>query len=180
MTAAEKIKAKEDDLRFTRRREIAFAVDAAGSIVLEKESDTDFEIALTEEEVQQLRSAEGVIFTHNHPRGWEYPQDDPRHAGFSFSPHDILLACRAELAEIRAVAPQFRFSMKPPSEGWNEAYWSIISTVFEVEKAEVDHEMIQMLRQGHLSPAEYQVEYLHQVWLRVASLLGVEYIRSAE
>jgi hypothetical protein len=180
VTAAEKIKAKEDELRLLRRRETAFAVDAIGRIVLEKESDTDFEIALTEEEVERLRSADGVVFTHNHPRGWEYPPDDPRHAGFSFSAHDILLACRAELAEIRAVAPQFRFSMQPPAEGWNEAYWDLIRVVFETEKAELDRELTQRLHQGRISAAEYQTEYLHQVWLRVANLLGMNYSRSEE
>ena len=118
VTAIEKIKAKEDQLRLLRRRETAFAVDAAGNVVLEKDSDTDFEIALTQEEVERLRNADGVIFTHNHPRGWEYPQEDPRRAGFSFSAHDVLLACRAELSELRAVAPRFRFAMKPPKEGW--------------------------------------------------------------
>ena len=180
MTVAEKIKAKENELRLLRRRETAFAVDHIGNVVLEKESTADFEIEFTEEEVRRLRSAEGVIFTHNHPRGWEYPSDDPRHAGFSFSPHDILFACRAELAEIRAVSPRFCFSMKPPSEGWNEAYWNVISTVFEMEKIAVDRELMAQLRQGQLSTAKYQTEYLHCIWERVANLLEIDYIRSEE
>jgi hypothetical protein len=180
VTAAEIIQAKESEIRHLRRRETAFAVDSAGNVLLEKTSETDFEIELTDNEVQCLRNADGVIFTHNHPRGWEYPPDDPRHAGFSFSPHDILLACRAELAELRAVAPRFRFSMKPSPEGWNEAYWTVISTVFEMEKAEADRELIQHLRQGQMTPAAYQTQYLHRVWQRVANVLGLNYTRSEE
>ena len=168
MPVAEQIKAKENELRPVRRRETAFAIDSIGTVILEKTSDTDFEIALTDEEVERLRNAEGVVFTHNHPRSWEYPTDDPRHAGFSFSPHDILLACRAELAEIRAVSPRYHFSMKPPSkppsEGWNEDYWAVINTVFETEKANVDRELMTQLRQGFLSPVQYQTEYLHCIW----------------
>src|SRR5205823_5749281 len=106
------ILAKEDELRLLRY-ESAFAVDAAGNVVLDK-AGTSSEIELTDEEVELLRSATSVIFTHNHPGGWRFPPDDPRHGGNSFSPHDIHLACKCELAEIRAVTPRFRFSMKPP------------------------------------------------------------------
>ncbi len=180
MTIARIIRAKEDELRKVRRRESAFALGSTGNVVLEKDSEADFEIEFTNAEIELLRNAGGVIFTHNHPRGWEYAPGDPRHAGFSFSPHDILLACRAELIEIRAVSPRFRFSMKPPAEGWNESHWTIINTVFEMEKIEVDRQLMQRLRKGQLSAAEYQTEYLHQVWQRVTKLLGMDYTRSEE
>lgn len=81
------------------------------------------------------------------------------------------------MAEIRAVAPLYRYSMKPPTEGWNQTYWNVIYTVFEIEKTEVDRELIQQLHRRQLSTAEYQLEYLHLIWLRVATLLGLEYTR---
>ena len=180
MTAAQQIASKENELKQIRRREKAFAVDGAGATVIERESDADFEITLTDEEVERLKNAEDVVFTHNHPRGWEYPPEDPRRSSTSFSPHDVLLACRAELTEIRAVSPRFLFSMKQPESGWNEAYWSVISLVYDMEKVEVDREMTHALRLGIISAPEYQRDFLHRIWQRTAALFGLHYTRIEE
>src|SRR5262245_13796640 len=111
------VRAREADLR-RLRLEVAMAFAQDGSIVLEKSArlGEEYEIEFLEEEIQGLRAIGNVVFTHNHPRGWNYEPDDPRHGGSSFSPEDVLLACRAELAEVRAVTPVFTFSMKPPLE----------------------------------------------------------------
>ena len=72
MTPLQTILAKEDELRLLRY-EAAFAVDAAGNILLDKVGGSS-EIDFTDEEVERLRSATGVIFTHNHPGGWRFGQ----------------------------------------------------------------------------------------------------------
>ena len=67
--------------------------------------------------------------------------------------------------------------MKPPEGGWNEAYWNVISLVYDMEKVAVDREMTQALRLGKTSASEYQRDYLHKIWQRAAALLGLNYVR---
>jgi hypothetical protein len=174
------IRAKENEIRELRRREAAIVVDGEGNIILEKTSETDYEIAFTEEEITTIRAASNTIFTHNHPRGWDYELDDPRHAGHSFSPEDIFLACRAELAEIRAVTPIYRYSMQPPLGGWNESLWNVLWTIYQTEYAHVNRELTLQVMGNQLAVDEMEVEIEHLTWTRVAKLLGLVYNRSEE
>ncbi len=102
------VREKERELRLLRS-EVGIAYDRNGNVILQKSSkpDEDYEIEFTDAEVDILRTISDITFTHNHPRGWNYDPTDARHVGNSFSPEDILLACHAEMAEIRAVGPKF-------------------------------------------------------------------------
>ncbi|HLK60355.1 MAG TPA: hypothetical protein VKU00_27590 [Chthonomonadaceae bacterium] len=165
---------RETELR-SSRFEAAFAVDETSKVVLEKVGE-EAEIAFTEEEIRRLRDASGVIFTHNHPGGWKYTPEDPRHGGNSFSPHDIHLVCRAELAEIRVVTPRFRFSMRPSEDGWNEQYWhSTLWPIYHMTDAQVKNELADQALYGVITPLEASARRFHTVWKRVANLLGLRY-----
>ena len=67
---------------------------------------------------EQIASWEGATLTHNHPDGLTYPEWDPRHLGNCLSKDDIALAIEARLAEVRAVAPEGTWSLKPGPDGW--------------------------------------------------------------
>ena len=59
-----------------------------------------------------------TVMTHNHPSGWDYPDNSVRRIGNSFSRDDLLLAVRYDLSEIRAVTPLYTFVMRRPEKGW--------------------------------------------------------------
>ena len=180
-TLSEIVFAKETELR-PLRYESAAAFAASGIVLLEKqaESATPYEITFSDAEIAALKTQAGVVFTHNHPQGWNYAAGDPRRGGNSFSPNDIELACKAEFAEIRAVSPGYRFSMRPFAERFAETDWQAIFLVYSVELENVKREAGAAVMQGHLSREEHSAEVLHRAWTQTALLLGLRYVRSEE
>ena len=90
-----------------------------------------YEVAVPKEHESKLKNA---IVTHNHPRGWEYSESDPRHAGNSFSNGDVMAAAFHNVQEMRAIAVGHRYSLKRPKEGWGN--WRDVKGV--LEEAEKD------------------------------------------
>ena len=177
MSLADAIEEKEAELRRIKDREVAVAFDAAGNVVLEVfggASSVDLNLYIS-----QIRDIGGVTLVHNHPLGWQYSPGDPRHAGSSFSPEDIGTACYAELAEIRAVGPLCKYSMRPaPTSTWNASYW--ISTILpsqEKHKAAVTRSTLQSVRDGKKSREAAEANFWHEVWLRVADDIAIVYQR---
>lgn len=58
-------------------------------------------------------------FLHNHPRGWNEGAGPESSKGSSFSDKDIAVAVAHDLAEMRAVSPGWRHSLRIPP-GWQE------------------------------------------------------------
>jgi len=117
----------------------------------------------------------GNVFTHNHPQGWSFPRDDPRHAGNSFSLEDVMLASRHRLAEIRAVTPVYRYSMQPGAAGWPSP--DVLQQAFAIADASRDRRISEGLLRGTIDVERANAEHLHEVWQEVASVLRVEYSR---
>ena len=179
MSVLEIIRRKEEELRL-QRFESAYAVDEQGIILLDKIGE-QYEVALTYSERERLLDAQGVIFTHNHPRGWDYATDDPRRAGNSFSPEDIELACEVEVVEMRVVTPRFRFSMKPPEQGWSLEYWNdTLAPVCQRLRRATEMELVRARLQGRLTKPEVEASLWHDVWTRVAAELELVYTRIEE
>jgi hypothetical protein len=133
------------------------------------------EVPLSDEDRAQLK---GTVFTHDHPRGWAYPADDPRRAGSSFSPHDIRAAALADMAEMRAVAPGYVFTIRPREGG----LWPApdqVGPVFDMVKDKNDHRTSQAIIDGSIDPREAIADGPHQVWVELAPLMGLEYRRVA-
>ena len=59
---------------------------------------------------------QGHILTHNHPLGWRFPSDDPRHTGSSFSAGDVAMLVTTALLEIRAVSPGYLHRLRAPGQ----------------------------------------------------------------
>lgn len=167
------VRAKEDTIRGLRF-ESAYAVGADGTVLLDKDGE-QYSVTFTDAELALLRG-KGVIFTHNHPRGWDVPESDPRRTGNSFSADDIAVACNVEVAEIRAVTPKRRYWMRPPPEGWDMAYWrSTLLPTRTFYNNEVRAEFLKEIRRGTLTPDEAEAQHNHEVWLRVSRDLGIPY-----
>ena len=154
--------------------ETALAWSLEGGFVLEKDG-THTSVSFEDDEILLLK---GAIFTHNHPHGLEFAEDDPRSFGNSFSLQDLRLACYAELAEIRAVTPWLRFSLKPPALGWSFDYWtSVMEPVYLRHKVDISRELRQQFASGTLTSEQASAAYFHEICSRVAYDLGLEYTR---
>lgn len=177
---SEIVRAREDLLRFDRH-ESAFAVDAAGRVVLDKRGEPS-SVTVTGEECVRLREAGGVLFTHNHPGGWNYGADDLRRVGHSFSASDVRLACETNLAEMRAITPRHRYSlMPPPSRVWDATFWQTkVLPAFRRHNLAVSQENIQRIRARTATPEEVDARHYHDVWTRVAGELGLVYTQTEE
>ena len=144
-----------------QRSESGYVFGASGKKAWEKHvSDSGIEI-----EPEAFDLVRGKIFTHNHPRGWQFPADDPRHAGDSFSPEDIVtVAIPLELAEMRAVSPGYRFTMRPGPLGWPEA--RRLADIYNVVDGEIRRQM-----------AQRNADHRHLVWQKLAALFDMVYSR---
>ena len=179
MSPIELVRAKEEQIKFNRF-ESAFAVDEGGNVLMDKAGE-QFRVDFTQEEIRLLRAERGVIFTHNHPRGWVYPADSPLRGGSSFSEADVRFACRAEVMEMRVVTPTRRFFLRPPAGGWSRGYWdNALQPVFARHEAEVMREFRLRVQQRHMSWEEAGTEDMHEIWSRIATEAGLTYGREQE
>jgi hypothetical protein len=165
---------QQDDLIRFQEYETMIAWDDNGVEILRKDGQR-FKVTFTDEEMALLL---GTLFTHNHPRGLEFSDDDPRSYGNSFSEQDLRFACHAQLAELRVVTPRLRFSLKPPVGGWNADYWEdSLGPVCIRFKNLVFTEFRSAVTAGSMTVAEAEAQYFHEVCLRAATELQLPYIR---
>ncbi len=177
MSLAEAIKEKEAELRQIKNHEIAVVFDSLGNVILEISggaSSVDLNPYIS-----QIRNVGGATLVHDHSLGWQYPLDDPRHAGSSFSPEDVGTACYAELVEIRAVGPRVTYSMRPAlGTSWSGNSWiTIVQPSQEKHKAAVIQSTLQSVRGGKKSREAAEAEFWHEVWLHVADDTAIVYGR---
>lgn len=159
------------------RYEHGRAVSDSGEIVFDKSGGASH-IRVSGGDLRRLQKARGVVFTHNHPQGWRFPVDDPRHEGSSFSLEDVNLACMAGLAEIRAITPTHRYSLRPGSEGWNEAYWhTVVWPMAQAQESAVRLDLQSAILRGQMTCEEAGATHYHALWSQVAHALGWEYAK---
>lgn len=165
--------AKEKEIRMNKAYETAISFNKNGEIVLNKDGQSRH-VAFTVEECRKLKN---TIMTHNHPSGWAYPENSVRRIGNSFSEDDILMAVRCDLAEMRAVTPNYTFVLKRPEKGWgitpedfHEAYKSVNKLIREEGDAYVDK-----MGYSESSCDRAGIVHFHKVNKRLAKMLGWEY-----
>ena len=175
-TVKRMILAREKQIR-PQRFETIYVVDQAGNVILDKNG-AQYSVTFTTAETQAISQAPGVVATHNHPRGWGFPVSDPQHQGNSFSDADIDFATKTQMAEIRAITPTHRYSMKPGPGGWDAALWtSTIKPSFDKHVAAVTAEFQQAIARKTMTPAEAAARHWHEVWTRVSKEVGLRYSR---
>jgi SOS-response transcriptional repressor LexA len=104
--------------------------------------------------------------THNHPIYKD---------GASFSVQDIQVAVDYHLAEIRAVGQRYRHSMIIPRD--TTLTGDDVYLVYEQQHAAVKVELLGQVQAGNLTSAEANLHHRHEVWARVAPMLGLKYKR---
>jgi hypothetical protein len=165
------IKGKEDIIRMNKTFETGILFNNKGDILIEKIGGTG--TASVRFTTQELSLFKDNILTHNHPLGWKYPEGSMMNIGSSFSAEDIVLSVKNDLAEIRAVSPQMRFSMKRPEAGWPD-----LSEV--IDEINVQHRNVYLnnsvrLDNGTMTINQAQITHFHTLWKQFAESLKIEY-----
>lgn len=156
-------------IRENKDFETAVAVDLKGNIVVDK-SGEHTQVDFTNEELSKLKNC---ILTHNHPLGWGYEEKDIRRIGNSFSINDLLLAVDCNVMEIRAVTPNYTFSMKRPSNGWGISVKEIESIYNRERKILYKELFIDGIYT--LTDAQKETVALHILWKKISKEFGWEY-----
>lgn len=115
--------------------------------------------------------------THNHPSGWAYPENSVRRIGNSFSEDDILMAVRCDLAEMRAVTPNYTFVLKRPKKGWGvtlEDFHQVYKSVNKLIREEGDA-YVDKMGSSESSCDRAGIVHFHKVNKRLAKRFGWEY-----
>ncbi len=156
------------------RHEVARVWDARGKVVVEK-TGTATHVSFTPQEKQAMRNC---VFTHNHPGGWTFAENDVRRAGCSFSREDVQFAAEAEVREMRAVSPGYIHIIRPSAGGW-DANWAQAKLIPEYRKQDhaVRLDFLTGIVDGRMTPEEAEVQHFHEVWTRVAKSLSLDYTR---
>lgn len=165
--------AKESEIRMNKAYETAVSFTKDGEIVLNKDGQSR-QVVFTSEECRKLKN---TIMTHNHPSGWAYPENSVRRIGNSFSEDDILMAVRYDLAEMRAVTPNYTFVLKRPEKGWgvtpedfHETYMSVYNLIMEEGDAYVDK-----MEYSESACARAAIVHFHKLNKRLSKMFGWEY-----
>ena len=111
-----KITNTENEIRLNKKFETGVIFDKDGNVIIDKRG-AKYSVAFSDEECAKMKDC---IFTHNHPRGWGYPEKSLGRIGSSFSIEDISLAVFHDLSEMRAVTPNYTFIIKRPNAGWGD------------------------------------------------------------
>ena len=162
---------KENIIRMNKDFETAIAVDSEGRVIINKKggkSSVDF----TQKEGEILKDS---IFTHNHPGGWEAKEGTVGRIGNSFSIADILTSINLDIKEIRAVTPNYTFTMKRPSSGWPDIQQA--KRFIEKLNQERLDTYLPRVRTGTTRRDYAEVTHWHSVWRDFAKKYGIEYTK---
>lgn len=160
----------ENEIRMNKKFETAVVFDADGIIVLDKRGQ-QYQVGFTKEECALMKDC---IITHNHPRGWGAPENSMMRIGNSFSPEDIYLAVNNDVEEMRAVTPNFTFTMKRPNNGWGIDLEKL-KKVVTVENKRLINEFRKRIWSATTTPTKASIIHYHTLWKRIADKLGWSY-----
>jgi hypothetical protein len=158
-------------IRNNKTFETAVAFDRNGIALLEKAGGAT-SVQFTPEELAPLRDC---VFTHNHPIGWRSGADKMGRIGSSFSLADVSLAIQYNFSEIRAVTPNFTFSMKRPASGW-PALTQAKSDMQALNNKIYDG-MRDRITKGTTTPGKASLTHFHKLWKEFAKKYGIEYTK---
>lgn len=171
-SALDRIRAVEDEIRQSRWVEIAVVLDPQTGREIWRKQGIAEAVGFSRLELAIMRDG---LLTHNHPIGWRFPASDPRHAGTSFTRSDIEVALMADVAELRAVTPQLRFSLKRPRTGWPD-HRTVLGD-YDVIFRDVTYALVRDIRNGFLDDDTAMVRRGHEVVLRLSLTHKLDYSR---
>ncbi|MFN8636441.1 MAG: hypothetical protein U0893_21545 [Chloroflexota bacterium] len=143
--------------------EIVVAFDATGREILRKIGSAEH-VDLEPSEVRRLRHA---VITHNHPQSYDV----------SFSLADVRLAAFAGASEVRVVTHGVTYSLRPPISGWS-LDWAerLLVPTYEQGRRRATPAAVEQARRGEVTREVAQATIIHQAWVHVAAVLGLQYV----
>lgn len=168
----EAIEKTENEIRMNKKFETGVAYNKNGDVIIDKRG-AAYSVEFTKEECQKMKDC---IFTHNHPRGWGYPENSLGRIGNSFSTADISFAVRNDLSEMRAVTPIYTFIMKRPEAGWGD--YDKVMAVINKENEKLRKEFGKRIDEGTLTINQANATHFHILWKRVSEKLGWMYSKA--
>ena len=145
--------------------ESCMAVDENGDVLLEKDGEKS-QIELTLEEKFKILRSKNPTFTHNHPQG------------AAFSDQDFKAAADINLYEIRAITKDSLYVLRRPSgsDMWPASGQEI---KFEHEQQAVDlaPKYAAAIENGDMTPEKANVEWQHETCKNTAAVFGLYYER---
>jgi hypothetical protein len=98
------------------------------------------------------------VVTHNHP------------GGKSFSPRDVRLACRANLAELRVVTRRRRYVVRPPLLGWAAVGLETLNHAIDREQLLLKDVLYDEIARQMLTTSLADEVAPHRLWQRLDAL----------
>lgn len=166
--AAQKTVRKEEDRIREKSSEIGVVVDPETGEKLFQSVGGHDSVTFTDDQIRQMKDK---VLTHNHPGGWGYEFGDPRRAGNGFSTPDWIMASEADLLELRAVTPAYRYVARRPAGGWPPS--DQLRTAYEELDEAVTQENMQRIRAGEITTSEASATHWDTVSVRVADRFGI-------
>ena len=162
-----KVVETENLIRTNKKFETAVVFNKDGNILIDKRGKAT-SVSFTSEEAKKMKDA---ILTHNHPRGWGFDENSWGRIGNSFSSADLMTAIGNDLAEIRAVTPNYTFSMKRPKNGWGvsveefrSVYKRLNDQIFATNNVAVNLDLV--------TPEQASAVHYHALNKAIAKKLG--------
>lgn len=160
----------ESNIRQNKSYETGVLFNKDGNIVIDKRGKSR-SVQFTKDECLLMNDG---IFTHNHPGAWGYAENDIMRIGNSFSIQDIALAVGNNLAEMRAVTPNYTFSMKRPDGGWGISVEELMM-LYNDENRNLRLEFTRRINKGTLTISQASATHFHILWKRLSKKLGFDY-----
>lgn len=160
----------ESNIRQNKSYETGVLFNKDGNIVIDKRGRSRI-VQFTKDECLLMNDG---IFTHNHPGAWGYAENDIMRIGNSFSIQDIALAVGNNLAEMRAVTPNYTFSMKRPDGGWGISVEELM-ILYNDENRNLRLEFTRRINKGTLTISQASATHFHILWKRLSKKLGFDY-----
>jgi hypothetical protein len=160
----------ESNIRQNKSYETGVLFNKDGNIVIDKRGRSR-SVQFTKDECLLMNDG---IFTHNHPGAWGYAENDIMRIGNSFSIQDIALAVGNNLAEMRAVTPNYTFSMKRPDGGWGISVEELMM-LYNDENRNLRLEFTRRINKGTLTISQASATHFHILWKRLSKKLGFDY-----
>lgn len=160
----------ESNIRQNKSHETGVLFNKDGNIVIDKRGGSR-SVQFTKDECLLMNDG---IFTHNHPGAWGYSENDIMRIGNSFSIQDIALAVGNNLAEMRAVTPNYTFSMKRPDGGWGISVEELMK-LYNDENRNLRLEFTRRINKDTLTISQANATHFHILWKRLSKKLGFDY-----
>lgn len=160
----------EKEIRMNKSYETGIVINKEGKILVDKRGEA-FQVKFSDSDCALMKNA---IVTHNHPRGWGAGDKDLDRIGNSFSKEDFKLAVYNDVAELRAVTPNYTFALKRPEKGWDVDVKDFVAA-YDKENKKLKNEFMGRIKKGTLTIAQASATHYHILAKRICKKYGWDY-----